>query len=153
VNSLTVTKQPSSGAEATIANGVLTINYNGIAFSGSDQLTIQACDTNGNCATQVFAITVAGDIVVYNGLSPNGKNPAFIIEYIDVLPETKNNSVYIFDRWENQVWQGNNYNNTSVVFTGVSDGGSDLPSGVYFYKINFASGRKTVTGFISLRRQ
>ncbi|MBS1508324.1 MAG: gliding motility-associated C-terminal domain-containing protein [Bacteroidetes bacterium] len=153
INSITITVQPSSGAEATVSNGVLTINYNGVSFSGNDQLTIRACDTYGNCSTKDFAITVAGDIVVYNGLSPNGKNPAFIIEYIDLLPETKNNTVYIFDRWENQVWQGTNYNNTSVVFTGVSEGGSDLPSGVYFYKINFASGRKTMTGFISLRRQ
>jgi hypothetical protein len=153
VSSIVVIVQPSSGATATVSNGVLTINYNGITFSGAEQITIQACDTNGNCTTQVFNINVAGNIVVYNGISPGGKNPAFIIEYINLIPETKNNTVHIFDRWQNLVWHGNNYDNTSVVFTGVSDGGSDLPSGVYYYKINFSSGRKTETGFISLRRQ
>jgi hypothetical protein len=153
INSIVVTQQPSSGAIASVANGILTVNYNGVTFSGTEQITIQACDMDGNCATQIFNINVAGDIIVYNGISPNGKNPAFIIEYINLLPETKDNTVYIFDRWENQVWHGTNYDNSSVVFTGVSDGGSDLPSGVYYYKINFSSGRKTETGFISLRRQ
>ncbi len=153
VNSIVVRVQPSSGATATVSNGVLTINYNGITFSGAEQITIEACDTDGNCATQVFNINVAGDIIVYNGISPGGKNPAFIIEYISLIPETKDNTVYIFDRWQNLVWHGSNYDNTSVVFTGISDGGSDLPSGVYYYKINFSSGRKTETGFISLRRQ
>ena len=152
VSSIVVTKQPSSGAIASVASGVLTINYKGIPFSGSEQLTIQACDTDGNCATQIFNINVAGDIIVYNGISPNGKNPAFIIEYINLLPETKDNTVYIFDRWENQVWHGTNYDNSSVVFTGISDGGSELPSGVYYYKIEFASGLKAKSGFISLRR-
>jgi hypothetical protein len=153
ISSIVVTVQPASGAIASVTNGVLTINYSGITFSGTEQVTIQACDTNGNCSTQVFNINVAGDIVVYNGISPGGKNPAFVIEYINLIPETKDNTVHIFDRWQNLVWHGSNYDNSSVVFTGTSDGGSDLPSGVYYYKINFASGRKTETGFISLRRQ
>lgn len=157
INSIVVTVPPSSGAVASVANGVLTINYKGISFSGVEQLTIKACDTNGNCATQIFAINVTdttpSDIIVYNAVSPNGANPIFFIQYIDILPDTKHNTVTIFDRWENLVWQGTNYDNSSVVFTGTSDGGSALPSGVYFYKIEFTSGHKSMTGFISLRRQ
>ncbi len=153
LTSLQVVLPPSSGATATIdANGVLTITYTGLAFSGTDKITIKACDINNNCTQQVFSVDVTGNITVYNGISPNGVNPKFIIQDIDVLPETKNNTVYIFDRWENLVWHGSNYDNNSVVFTGNSDSGSALPSGVYFYKIDFASGRKTQTGFISLRR-
>ena len=152
LSSITVTKQPASGAIALVANGILTVNYNGITFSGTEQITVSACDIDGNCASQIVTIEVAGDVIVYNGISPGGKNPTFIVEYINLLPETKDNTVYIFDRWENQVWHGSNYDNASVVFTGVSDGGSELPSGVYFYKIIFASGKKTLTGFISLRR-
>jgi gliding motility-associated-like protein len=95
---------------------------------------------------------VVGDIVVYNGISPNGANPKLILQYIELLPDTKSNSVYIFDRWENLVWHGTNYDNDAVVFTGSSDSGGELPSGVYFYKIDFASGKKTKTGFLSLRR-
>lgn len=154
LSSLQIVTPPSSGAVASIdANGILTIDYVGKVFSGDEQISIEACDLNGQCSTQDFTIEVGGDIIVYNGISPNGKNPKLIIQFIEVLPDTKNNTVYIFDRWENQVWHGTNYDNSSVVFTGVSDSGSDLPTGVYYYKIEFASGLKTKTGFISLRRQ
>ncbi len=152
--SLKVVVPPSGGATASIDGaGILTIDYGNKNFSGTDQITIKACDTNGYCSTQKFNIDVAGDITVFNGISPGGVNPNFIIQYIDILPDTKKNKVSIFDRWENLIWQGTNYNNTSVVFSGVSDNGSTVPSGVYFYKIEFTGGRKTLTGFISLRRQ
>jgi gliding motility-associated-like protein len=152
VNSIVLTVPPSSGAIATITNGVLTISYQGIAFTGKEIFSIRACDNNGNCSTQQFEIEVAGDVVVYNALSPNGANPVFTIEYIELIPETKNNSVTIFDRWQNEVWSASNYNNSSVVFKGVSNSGSDLPTGIYFYKIEFASGKKMQTGFLSLKR-
>jgi uncharacterized repeat protein (TIGR03803 family) len=154
LTSLQVVTAPSSGAIASIdTNGILTVDYTGKNFAGTESITIQACDVNGQCATQDFSIEVVGNIIVYNGISPNGANPMLVIKYIDLLPDTQKNTVYIFDRWENQVWHGVNYNNTSVVFTGTSDGGSELPTGVYYYKIVFDSGRKTLTGFISLRRQ
>jgi uncharacterized repeat protein (TIGR03803 family) len=153
-SSIQIVGMPASGASASIdADGILTINYAGKAFAGIEKITIKACDFNGQCSTQDLTIDVVGDIVVYNGISPNGANPKLILQYIDVLPDTKQNTVYIFDRWENQVWHGSNYDNDGVVFTGQSSGGSELPSGVYFYKIDFASGKKSKTGFISLRRQ
>ncbi|GHM99829.1 hypothetical protein WSM22_13190 [Cytophagales bacterium WSM2-2] len=153
LTSIKVIIPPSSGATATVdANGILTIIYTGLAFTGIDNITIKACDINANCTQQQFPIEVAGNIEVYNGISPDGANPKFIIQFIDAIPETKNNTVSIFDRWENLVWHGTNYDNSSVVFTGAGDSGTALPSGVYFYKIVFASGRKTETGFISLRR-
>ena len=154
--SLTITVQPKSGAKASINNatGVLTIDYTGLAFSGNDQMNLRACDQTGKCASQQFTVDVGGDIIVFNALSPNGdnQNPIFFIRNIDAIPETKNNKVTIFDRWENQVWQGTNYDNAKVVFIGISDGGNDLPTGTYFYKIEFTSGRKIQTGFISLKR-
>jgi hypothetical protein len=153
LTSLKILTQPSSGAIASIdANGILTISYAGKIFSGNEEITIEACDTNGRCSSQVFTIEVVGNIIVYNGLSPGGENPELIIEYINTMNETRENTVTIFDRWQNQVWQGKNYNNSSVVFRGVSDSGNDLPSGVYFYRIDFKSGRKKQSGFISLRR-
>lgn len=153
-NSIKVIAPPGSGAVVTISKTGLTItvNYKGISFSGRESITIEVCNTNGVCAQQSLIIDVVGDIVVYNALSPNGANPSFVIQFIDAIPETKNNVVTIFDRWQNEVWRGQNYNNTSVVFKGVGDGGNDLPSGTYFYKIEFASGKKMKTGFISLKR-
>lgn len=154
IPSIKVVSQPTSGAVASIINGVLTIDYKGKSFFGTESITIEACNKAGVCSQQLFNIDVdtQGDIIVYNAVSPNGANPNFVIEFIELLSETKKNTVVIFDRWQNEVWRGENYNNTSVVFRGKGDGGNDLPTGTYFYKIEFASGRRMKTGFISIRR-
>ncbi|MBI1768564.1 MAG: VCBS repeat-containing protein [Bacteroidetes bacterium] len=153
LSTLKIVSQPTSGATATIdANHNLVVDYYGLPFAGTDHVTIEVCDLTNLCAQKVINIEVAGDVLVYNGISPDGANPKFIIQNIESLPETQKNKVYIFDRWENLVWHGTNYDNSAIVFTGHSDSGNALPSGVYFYKIEFTSGRNTKTGFISLRR-
>ena len=131
---------------------MLSVDYSGISFIGSETVSIKACDQNNVCTTGVFTIDVSGEMVIYNALSPSGANPSFIITNISLLPDTKNNTVYIFDRWQNEVWRGTNYDNTTVVFKGVSASGTDLPTGTYFYRIDFASGKSSQTGFISLKR-
>ena len=154
VNSIKVVGQPSSGAIATVANGVLTIDYTGKPFSGLESITLEACNTNSTCSQQQFSIEVVGDITIYNAISANGdnKNPNFVLRYIEVLAETQSNKVSIFNRWGDMVWEGVDYNNTSMVFSGLNNNGGDLPSGTYFYKIEFASGRKTETGYLSLKK-
>ena len=106
------------------------------------------------CANQTFSIEVIGDIEVFTGISPNddGKNDLFLIQYIHLLPETKSNSVSIYNRWGSKVFEVSDYNNTTHVFRGLSDNGNELPSGIYFYKIEFASGKKTETGYLTLKR-
>ena len=154
INSIKVIKQPLSGASAKVSSGVLKVNYAGITFAGTDKLTIEACDLAAHSAQQEITIEVAGDITVYNALSPNGdsKNEIFYIQSIDLIPETKDNKVIIFDRWGSIVFEVDDYDNVNRVFRGISSGGNDLPSGTYFYKIDFNSGHETKTGFISLRR-
>jgi len=110
------------------------------------------------CIEQEFFIEVIGDITVYNGISPNGdgKNDTWIIEHIDLLPDTRINTVSIYNRWGDVVWEDSNYNNTSVVFEGINKNGGELPTGSYFYKIKFENRKgslsSTVTGYISLKR-
>jgi gliding motility-associated-like protein len=91
---------------------------------------------------------------VYNALSPNGdgKNEVFILAHIDVIEATKNNRVSIFNRWGDLVFDVDNYNNTTNVFVGKSNAGKELPSGTYFYRIEFGSGRKNESGYLSLKR-
>jgi gliding motility-associated-like protein len=93
-------------------------------------------------------------LTVYDGFSPNGddKNQTWYIQNIEVLADTKFNHVTIYDRWGDSVYDVDNYNNTTAVFAGQTNNGTDLPSGVYFYKISFTSGRKTQTGYVSLKR-
>jgi hypothetical protein len=45
-----------------------------------------------------------------------------------------------------------NYNNTTNVFRGLSDNGNELPSGTYFYQIVFNSGRKSESGYLTLKK-
>jgi gliding motility-associated-like protein len=90
-----------------------------------------------------------GQVKVFTGVSPDGDglNDYWHIENIDKLPDAQPNKVTIFNRWGDSLWSANNYDNVTNVFTG-----DDLPAGTYFYKIEFASGRKTQTGYLSLKR-
>lgn len=155
LSSLQIITPPASGAPASIdGSGMLTINYAGINFSGTDLLTIRACDVLGNCTDQQFTVEVAGDIIPYNAVSPNGdgKNDFFFIKYIELFPETQQNRVSIFNRWGDEVFSITNYDNDTRVFRGISNSGKELTTGTYFYKIEFPSGRPVKTGFLSLKR-
>lgn len=83
-----------------------------------------------------------GDIVIYNLVSANedGQNDYFLIDNIQKYP---NNKVEIFNRWGVKVFETNNYDTTGNVFKGFSDGrvtvnrGEKLPSGTYYYIVNY----------------
>ncbi|MBY0435396.1 MAG: FG-GAP-like repeat-containing protein [Cyclobacteriaceae bacterium] len=150
---LQITQQPASGAPAFLNQFLLTINYTGFPFTGSDRVGIEACDLTNLCTAQVITIELGGDITVYNALSPNGdgKNETFFIQYIDILPETQSNKVFIYNRWGDEVFTVNDYNNADRVFKGDNKNGNKLPTGTYFYKIMLPKAGKTMTGFISLK--
>ena len=133
---------------------MLQVDYSGVSFAGTDHLTIEACDLAGHCAQQEITIEVTGEITVFNALSPNGdgKNDEFIIEHISSLPDTKNNKLTIFNRWGNVVFEATNYDNATNVFRGLNQGGTELPTGTYFYKLEVTNGSESKTGFISLRQ-
>jgi gliding motility-associated-like protein len=152
---LKIVVQPKSGAAATIdQNGQLRVDYSATTFEGEDELTVEVCDIAGSCVQQVIRITVSGEVTVYNAVSPNGdgKNDVFHIAFIDALQESKDNKVTIFNRWGDVVFEVENYNNTTNVFRGLNNNGNELPSGTYFYRIQYRSARKTETGYLALKR-
>ena len=112
------------------------------------------CDLSGACVQQEITIDVAGDITIFNALSPNGdgKNESFIIQYIEALPETQKNKVTIFNRWGDIVFEVNDYDNQSRVFSGLNNNGDELPNGTYYYKLEFPEGGSARTGYLALRR-
>ncbi|MCB0488002.1 MAG: VCBS repeat-containing protein [Cyclobacteriaceae bacterium] len=149
---ITIIAQPQSGAVASISGSVLTVNYSGLSFSGNESLQIRACDLAGGCTDVIVNVSVIGEVVVYNGISPNGDefNQFFNIENIEILgPENK---VSIFNRWGDRIFEMDNYNNDDRRFEGLSDGGKELPSGVYFYKIEFTNGLPELQGYLTLKR-
>jgi gliding motility-associated-like protein len=153
LSTLKILVSPISNAIAQINNMALTINYSGLTFSGRDRLTIEICDLLGSCTQQVIIIDVGGDLNIYSGISPNSDlfNEKWIIQNIESLPETKSNHVSIFNRWGDVVFEVDNYDNNQNVFIGLNKSGDKLSSGIYFYKIEFSSGLKTQTGYLTLK--
>jgi gliding motility-associated-like protein len=155
LSTLKITSQPQSGALAQIdGNNNLQINYSGVSFSGTDRITIEVCDIVGSCTEQELQIEVIGDITVYNAVSPNGdgKNDILLLQYIDVLSDTRENKVSIYNRWGDLVFEIDNYDNRDRVFVGQSSNAKNLPTGVYYYKIEFKSRNTLKTGYLYLKR-
>jgi gliding motility-associated-like protein len=125
-----------------------------VAFSGTDVLTIEVCDFDKACTERIFTVDVDGNIVIFNGFSPNkdGINDTWLIGNIESLQATKSNHVSIFDRWGDVVFEVSNYNNADAIFAGLNKSGGELQSGIYFYRIEYASGRRPDTGYVSLKR-
>jgi len=158
--SIAIIKMPESGASASItANHKLRIQYKD-AFSGTDNMTIQACDLMKACSSNVITINVEaapeaskqGQVIVYNAVAPKsiGDNKFMRIEYLPPI----DNRVSIFNRWGDKVFEVQNYTNDlpGKRFEGMSDHGKELPSGTYFYKIEFADASSPLTGYLSLKQ-
>lgn len=89
------------------------------------------------------------EVIVYNAVSPNNdqKNEYFRIDNINLT----DNEVRIYNRWGDLVFETTNYNNDDRAFRGKDKNGNELPSGIFFYKIEFTS-RAAITGFLILKR-
>jgi gliding motility-associated-like protein len=154
-NTLRVTQDPPSGGKTFIdANFNLVLDYTSLQFVGKEIVGIQVCDSLNSCTQQSLNVDVIASIQAYNAISSeqDGKNDFFYLKYVDQIDDTKRNTVVIVDRWGNQVFSIQDYNNIDRVFRGQDNSGSELPTGIYFYRIDFASGRETQTGFISIKR-
>lgn len=151
-SSFKVIQGPTSGAPYTVTGLSVKVDYSGRSFSGQDQFTVEICDLLGACSTSTVTVDVVGDIVVYNGFSPNGdaSNPYFQIGNITILEPQ--NKVTIFNRWGDRVFEVENYNNDTNRFDGKNNNGNELPSGVYFYRIEFSSGREELTGYLTIKK-
>ncbi|OXB09908.1 gliding motility-associated C-terminal domain-containing protein [Flavobacterium reichenbachii] len=100
------------------------------------------------------------DLIVYNGISPNGdgKNDSFLIKGIDKYPD---NEVEIYNRWGVKVYSAKSYNESDVMFRGYSDGratinrGEKLPTGTYFYILKYSNGTKGFekSGYLYINNQ
>ncbi|MDR6764550.1 gliding motility-associated-like protein [Flavobacterium sp. 2755] len=114
-----------------------------------------------NCEAEDFVtITVVPedkDETKY-GFSPNGDG---INDYwqIDDITNYPNNQVLIYNRWGDLVFQTENYDNTSNVFTGIANksrnlGANQLPEGTYFFEIrvNQPHHFKKLKGYLVLKR-
>ncbi|MGB5498823.1 MAG: gliding motility-associated C-terminal domain-containing protein, partial [Maribacter sp.] len=85
---------------------------------------------------------------LFNQFSPNGDgtNDFLIVNDIQDYP---NNSIEIYDRYGNQVFEARPYDNT---WDGTRDN-NDLPKGTYFYVLDLGDGSEISKGWIQIIRQ
>jgi gliding motility-associated-like protein/uncharacterized repeat protein (TIGR01451 family) len=97
--------------------------------------------------------TFPGDFFIPEGYSPNddGINDFFVIRGIDSYPE---NSIVIFNRWGNKVFEASPYKNTwdGKSTMGLRVGGDELPVGTYFYVLDLKNDLAKIKGTIYLNR-
>ncbi|MFS4417588.1 gliding motility-associated C-terminal domain-containing protein [Maribacter sp. 2307ULW6-5] len=118
-------------------------------------------DPAQNCGSQSF--TTAPDLVPEDdatqyGISPNGDgiNDFWVIDGIGSVAD---NTVSIYNRWGEMVFQVQGYDNRGNVFSGMANrktkmGADVLPSGTYFFNIQ-ASGThnlKKTQGYLVIKR-
>ncbi|MCC6412506.1 MAG: gliding motility-associated C-terminal domain-containing protein, partial [Saprospiraceae bacterium] len=88
--------------------------------------------------------------VITPGLQ-DGKNDYLLI----TCAESTKNHIEIYNRWGQLVFETDNYDNSSRVWTGLTDSGKPLAEGVYYYVLTYtgAGGEDVVTkGHINLLR-
>jgi len=123
VNDSTSSAKPASTTTYYVN---LTDNCNEIVLD-SLKVTVENCELNPG-----------------NAFSPNGDglNDFFKVDFIEFYP---NNTVFIFNRWGNTVYEKTAYNNEW--------NGDGLPSGTYFYVIDPGDGSDMLKGFLTLFQQ
>ncbi|MCH7515317.1 MAG: gliding motility-associated C-terminal domain-containing protein, partial [Bacteroidetes bacterium] len=159
LSTLQITTQPISGAVASIdANFNLIIDYTGITFSGTDEVSIEVCDTQGECTVSVlfFVVNVSAEetppITVYNVVSPNGDGKHDFLKIINIEFYT-GNEVFIYDKIGNLVFRMLGYNNLDNIFEGIATEGNEreLANGTYYYFIQLNSDQSE-SGFLLLQK-
>ena len=130
-----------------------------IEVAGAGNFSLEVVDGNG-CVSPVsqevvFTELECDEIIVYNAISPdNGDelNDHLIIKNIERTPASRDNTLRIFNRWGDVVFEAKGYDNVTNPFRGATNSGKPLPSGTYFYILEFSSGLPRMTGYLSVRR-
>ena len=96
---------------------------------------------------------ILSEIFIPEGFSPNGDgtNDVLVIRGLEIYPD---NSILIFNRWGNKVFEASPYNNdwNGISMFGLTVGGKELPEGTYFYILKLGKDQKPIKGYIYLNR-
>lgn len=146
---LDVVIRPTLGTVTINSDGTLTYFPSSENCEGTDAFSYSICNPIG-CDTGLVVITVScSDIVIYNAVSPNGDgiNDVFYIANIEARPQ---NTLSIYNRWGNLVYQREHYAND---WHGTWNG-KNLPDGTYFYvlEIEIDGEQRIFRGYLELHR-
>ncbi len=136
----------------------ITVNgqtFNDSTLNGLAAGTYDILFSSSSCSKEIEIIVEEGagncNLVFYNGFTPNedGTNDFWIIENI-TAEEFLQNEVEIYNRLGVLIWKGKNYDNSTVVFSGIDQNGNILPDATYFYFVK--TDNQEFSGFIELLR-
>ncbi|MDP2386936.1 MAG: PKD-like domain-containing protein [Bacteroidota bacterium] len=141
-----------------VSHGTLSLSTSGdfvytptVNYCGADSFMYQISDVNSfvTYAYCIIDVSCTVQIITHTGFSPNndGVNDVWVISGIDASP----NKVTIYDRWGNEIWDGENYDNTSVVWSGKNKNNEELTAGTYFYMIKVKD-QKAVRGWVEITK-
>ncbi len=104
------------------------------------QYTITATDACGQTGSLSIQVDVDCEVIVPNVFSPNGdgQNDLFFIDGI----ESRGNTVRIYNRWGQLVFEASNYRNTWD--------GDDLSDGTYYYEVLLDGDEAPLTGHVTI---
>lgn len=164
----TYVSSSTSGGTFNTTNGIWNIGNmaNGSSQSLSVTATVNAAGTYTNTATVSgnqedpnmannisFSETFPTDFFIPEGFSPNGDgvNDVFFIRGLDLYTT---NSIVIFNRWGNRIFEAspyiNNWDGKSTA--GLSLGSDDLPMGTYFFLLDLGNGSDVIKGTIFISK-
>lgn len=101
----------------------------------------------------VLEIPNTSTLFIPEGFSPDGDNINDVFKIVG-LPTDGENSLTVFNRWGNKVYENSNYDNSwdGTPNAGVTLGKNKLPQGTYYYILDMkGSGKKPITGFVVLQ--
>ncbi len=137
------------------------VSGTGVFNPAVDTAGVYTYTVTGTCTSVSSIVTVTVDtcpiteIIIPDGFSPNGDgiNDEFVIQNLSVL--YPNYTLEIYNRYGNVLYKGNintsNWNGKST--EGLTIGDGLLPTGVYFFIIEFNDGaRKPLQGRVYLSR-
>lgn len=145
VNSIRIVRQPQNGSVMVNMDGSITY-YANKNYVGEDNFRYEIQDEEGQIATATVTIMVNEcGIKIPNAFTPNGDgvNDYFVIPGSERFDRME---LSIFNRWGNEVYRSNNYDNDWA--------GLNLHEGVYYYQLRaYESGRLIYQdGWVLLRR-
>ena len=130
-------------------------NENDVTDESDDPNNLDDFDNNGDGEPDDPTVSevILSELSIPEGFSPNGDgiNDVFVIRGLENYPE---NSIIIFNRWGNKIYEASPYNNdwNGTTMFGVTIGGSDLPEGTYFYVLSLSRDQDVIKGYIYLTK-
>lgn len=144
----------AGGNDVSLQLSILNTSQVDLSFSAAIKMAKPQIDPvlQNNVTEGIIQVQEEDCLVVYNDFSQDSEESGFL--YIDCVEAYPNNVLYIYDRWGNLVFEQERYDNSwngkrHPRFTKY--GWDDLPSGTYYYVLNFPNAeRADKSGWIYL---